>query len=40
MGMANFHFDIDESVNYVEHIGFWPIAENLILGFIFLCSFT
>ena len=29
MGMADFHFDIDESVNYIEHIGFWPIAENL-----------
>jgi hypothetical protein len=29
MGMADFHMDIDESVNYVEHIGFWPIAENL-----------
>ena len=29
MGMADFHIDIDESVNYVEHIGFWPIAENL-----------
>lgn len=29
MGMAEFHFDIDESIRYVEHIGFWPIAENL-----------
>ena len=29
MGMADFHIDINESVNYVEHIGFWPIAENL-----------
>ena len=29
MNMAKFHFDIDKSVNYVEHIGFWPLAENL-----------
>ena len=29
MGMAKFHFDIDRSINYVEHIGFWPIKENL-----------
>ena len=28
MGIMDFYFDIDESVNYVEHIGFWPIAEN------------
>ena len=27
--MIPFPFDIDESVKYVEHIGFWPIAENL-----------
>jgi len=29
MGIADFHFDIDNSVDYVEHIGFWPLAENL-----------
>ncbi len=29
MGMADFHIDIDESVNYVEHIGFLPIDVNL-----------
>jgi len=28
MGIMDFYFDIDESVNYVEHIGFWPVAYN------------
>ena len=29
MKMIPFHYDINDSVKYVEHIGFWPIAENL-----------
>ncbi len=29
MGIMDFLFDIDNSNDYIEHIGFWPIAENL-----------
>ena len=29
MKMSEFHFDMDNSVEYIEHIGFWPISENL-----------